>query len=369
MNDFCDIYNLKNLLKEPTCYKHPDNPSYIDLFLTNRPRTFQCTATVETGISDLHKLVVTVLKTFYIKQRPKITHYRNYKNFENGNFRQDLQKEFLKFDVTNAPLSQFNDIVLSVLDKRARKKVKYIRSNNCHFMTKELRKTIMHRSKLRNKFLKTRNEESRMRFNRQRNFCVSLLRKTKRRVFGKLDHNIVYDNRKFWKTVGPLFSEKAFHKESISLNNNHKIISNDEELAEIFNKHFNKIVEKLDIDETLASNIASSDITDPVFNAIKKYEDHPSIKKIKLFMSGKDLKFSFNFETKNKTLAEIHNLDKKKACQESDIPVKIIKDNIDIFSEFILHNFNNSIFDAIFPSELKKNRCDSSFQKERPERC
>ena len=113
-------------------------------------------------------------------------------------------------------------------------------------------------------------------------------------------------------------------------------------------------MENLDIDETVASNIASSDITDTVFNAIKKYEDHPSIKKIKHFMSVKDLQFSFNFETKNKILAEIHNLDKKKACKESDIPVKIIKDNIDIFSEFILHNFNNSLFDATFPSELKK---------------
>ena len=100
---------------------------------------------------------------------------------------------------------------------------------------------------------------------------------------GKLDHKVVSDNRKFWKTVGPLFSEKAFHKESIILNNNNKIISNNEELAEIFNKHFSKIVEKLDIDETLASNIASSDITDPVFNAIKKYEDHPSIKKNQAF--------------------------------------------------------------------------------------
>ena len=37
----------------------------------------------------------------------------------------------------------------------------------------------------------------------------------------------------------------------------------------------------------------------------------------------------------------------------SDIPVKIIKDNIDIFSEFIFRNFNDSIFDATFPSELK----------------
>ena len=118
----------------------------------------------------------------------------------------------------------------------------------------------MNRSKLRNKFLKTRNEESRRRFNRQRNFCVSLLRKTKRRFFGKLNHKVVSDNRKFWKTVGPLFSEKAFHKESIILNNN-----NNEELAEIFKKHFSKLVENLDKDETLASNIASSDITDPVF--------------------------------------------------------------------------------------------------------
>ena len=143
-------------------------------------------------------------------------------------------------------------------------------------MTKELRKAIMNRLKLRNKFLKTRNEESKRRFNRQRNFCASQLRKNKRGFFGKLNHRVVSDNRKFWKTVGPLFSEKAFHKESITLINNNKIISNNEELAETFNKHFSKLVESLDIDKTLASNIASSDIIDPVFNAIKKYENHPS---------------------------------------------------------------------------------------------
>ena len=70
-------------------------------------------------------------------------------------------------------------------------------------------------------------------------------------------------------------------------------------------------------------------------------------------MSSKRLKFSFIFETKNKILAEIHNIENKKACQESDIPVKTVKYNIDIFSEFNFHNFNNSIFDATFPSELK----------------
>ena len=49
LNDFCDISNLKNLVKESTCYKSPGNPSCIDLFLTNRPKTFQCTTVIDTG--------------------------------------------------------------------------------------------------------------------------------------------------------------------------------------------------------------------------------------------------------------------------------------------------------------------------------
>ena len=57
LNDFCEICNLKNLVKEPTCYKNPENLFCIDLFLSNRPRTFQCTTTIEADISNFHKLV------------------------------------------------------------------------------------------------------------------------------------------------------------------------------------------------------------------------------------------------------------------------------------------------------------------------
>ena len=82
-----------------------------------------------------------------------------------------------------------------------------------------------------------------------------MFHKTKRRFFGKIDHRVVSDNRKFWKTVGHLFSEKAFYKESIILHNIKKTSSNNEVLAETFNKHFSKPVESLDTDKTLASNI------------------------------------------------------------------------------------------------------------------
>ena len=72
LNDFCNVYNLRKMVKEETCFKNPENPSCIDLFLINRPRCFQNTVAVETGISDFHKMVVAVLKVFYKKQKLKI---------------------------------------------------------------------------------------------------------------------------------------------------------------------------------------------------------------------------------------------------------------------------------------------------------
>ena len=82
------------------------------------------------------------------------------------------------------------------------------------------------------------------------------------------------------------------------MNNNDKTISNNEELAELFNKNFSKLVENLDTDKTLTRNIASLDITDLAFNTNKKYDYHPSIKIIKYFMGGKNLKFLFIFKQK-----------------------------------------------------------------------
>ena len=58
---FMNSYDLKNLEKEPICFR-ADNPRCIDLILTNRYRSFQHTTTFETGLSDFYKMIVTVLK-------------------------------------------------------------------------------------------------------------------------------------------------------------------------------------------------------------------------------------------------------------------------------------------------------------------
>ena len=56
---FCDLYNLTSMINKPTCYKNSENPSCIDLILTNSPRFFQNSCTIETGLSDFHKMMVS----------------------------------------------------------------------------------------------------------------------------------------------------------------------------------------------------------------------------------------------------------------------------------------------------------------------
>ena len=58
---FCDTYGLANLVKAPTCYKNPQNPICIDLILTNKPKSYFNTLVLETGLSDFHKMTVTVI--------------------------------------------------------------------------------------------------------------------------------------------------------------------------------------------------------------------------------------------------------------------------------------------------------------------
>ena len=180
----------------------------------------------------------------------------------------------------------------------------------------------MKRLKVRNKYLRKRTNEEKSLYNKQRNLCVSILRKNKRDYFGKLNNKIVTDNRKFWKTISPLFSEKAFHRECITLKESNKTITNNVELAETFNTFFSKIVPNVNMDNNLGDNITNPNITDPVFCAIQKYVKHPSILKIQEMMGINNLSFSFKFIDRKKIFNKLQKLKSKKTCQGSDIPVK-----------------------------------------------
>ena len=94
-------------------------------------------------------------------------------------------------------------------------------------MTKELHNTIMMRSRYRNKFLKDINQTSRENYKIQQNLCKKLLRKTKKSYFESLNTKKITDNRTFWKTDVPFFTNEASRGEEIILTEAEKHISDD----------------------------------------------------------------------------------------------------------------------------------------------
>ena len=106
----------------------------------------------ETGLSDFHKLVVTVLKPTFPTSPSNIITYRNYKNFSNDllrdYFNSLLSKENMSLEFTS--LTSFTKIFIETLNKDAPIKKKYIRANHANFVTKSLQKAIMLGSRLWN---------------------------------------------------------------------------------------------------------------------------------------------------------------------------------------------------------------------------
>ena len=193
-------------------------------------------------------------------------------------------------------------------------------------MTKDLRKAIMKRSKLKNKFLKSTNLSDRKNYTSQRNLCKKLLKNTKRTYLNNLNIRKVTDNRKFWKTAVPIFSKKLSKSEKINLTEGNKTILNDNELCQVFNNFFSKIVDELKI--TNISNYKIDTTNDPLKEGLRYFENHPSITNIK--SKSFDTNFTFRDTSSSEFIKLIKALNVKKASQKNDIPTKIVKLNADI---------------------------------------
>ena len=219
MKVFCDSYEYKNLIKNATGYKNPEKPSCIDLILTNNPNSFQNLGVPETGLSDFHKMTVTIMKTTFEKLKPNIMHYRDYRKFSNDKFGENLisrlSSENIRVDFNG--MEKFLQICIKTLDELAPQKKKYSRGNNMPFINKTIKKAFMKRSRLRNIYLKNRSDNNKREYNKQRNYCVSLLRKTKTHYYANLNEKDPTDNKQFWRTVKPLLSDKIKSSEKITL--------------------------------------------------------------------------------------------------------------------------------------------------------
>ena len=95
--------------------------------------------------------------------------------------------------------------------------MKKLRENQAKFMTKELRKAILDRSRFKNKYLKWLSRENFLACKKAKNICNLFDKKSEKDYFKKTTEDGVMSNRKFWNTVKPFLTSKGFlHNDNTS---------------------------------------------------------------------------------------------------------------------------------------------------------
>ena len=185
------------------------------------------------------------------------------------------------------------------------------------------------------------------------------MKKVKSDYYGNLKPSDVSDNKKFWSNVKPLFSEKCISKDNISLLEKtsvlkEEIISDDNQLAHIFNHFFSNAVKSLNIDyfEHFSFDCVFSENEDPVLNAIEKYSKHPSILKIKEYYP-QTTTFSFQETSLEIVYKLVVNLDTSKSSPIESVPARILKNIADVLCPKLVIDFNTAISTGQFPQHMK----------------
>ena len=211
------------------------------------------------------------------KLKPRVLFYRDYTKFSNETFTNSFKVELHTQSISpdeNGFLN-FCKIWTETLNKHALRKRKTVRGNQSPFINWEISKAIRKRTELRNKFF--RHCDSRQAFVEQPNYFDSLLRKSKRNYHSNVNVKGIAVSKKFWKTLKPLLSDKTKSTVFITLKDNNKIVESQNEVANIFNDYFSKIVSSLEIPESNNINPQSERMSCAILKSITKYRKHPSI--------------------------------------------------------------------------------------------
>ena len=108
--------------------------------------------------------------------------------------------------------------------------------------------------------------------NTQRNYCVSFVRKAKRSYYGNLDDKKIVENKTFWKTIKPYFTDKGINHDNITLVENEETVSDNKEISETLNKFFSEVVANLNLShELLAAKLSAYGMEDSAVRLISDY--------------------------------------------------------------------------------------------------
>ena len=302
-------------------------------------------------------MVSTFLKSHFQRLPPKKITYRNLKKIDENTFRNDInQMDYNKLYDSEEPFDVLTRAFRMVIDRHAPLKSKTLRGNQEPHMNKRLSKSIMTRSRIRNKYNKWRSRENFLALKEAKKNCKKIAEEEKRNHFVKATENGIMSSKSFWKLTKPLLTNKgSTFKTNIQLVEDGIIINDDKEIAEIFNDHYINIVENATgtAPSTVSNNTSQDQDRTNVNQIIENYKNHPSIEKIRENVPENELEFTLPFATKEHINKIIKNLDTSKATGPDEIPAKLVKLVADVLDEHLTFIINNDIKRQMFSENAK----------------
>ena len=160
------------------------------------------------------------------------------------------------------------------------------------------------------------------------------------------------DNKKFWKTIKPFFSNKGLNSNKLMLREKDVVVADEKALATLMNNYFVNITADLDLKRD-SENFYDTPAS--VYNIKKKFQDHQSVLKIKKAFNVTDL-FSFHEITEDEIRKEISKLDGSKATPVGDIPAEMLKSTTNFHVSHLTKIINSSIRNGCLPDEIESCR-------------
>ena len=263
------------------------------------------------GLSVFHKMVVTVLKTTFLKSKPRMITYRDYRSFDNDKFKTDLKNSLRARNVSFYLV--YKEIFVHVLRRHVPIKQEVARANHAPYVTKAMRKAIM----------------------KKPNCSIGISKIT--------------DNKVFCKTVKPLLSDKGINSTRISLLNDKKVTTEDTEVANAFNGYFETAVNYIGITENKHFLTEIGNWEDPIKIPINKFENHPCILSI-----NETINVEQSFQFSEVTSEEALRLTIWTVGSYKNKPTKLPKETSEISRKHLAKIWNEQVTRSkSFPIELK----------------
>ena len=306
-------------------------------------------------VSDCHNIIRTCLNCEVPSDIKQKHSYRSFKKFDEEVFCNELESipipclENLSeqeniINVVNETYNTFEKRVINIVDKHAPMKERYERKQQCPFMNKELRKAICRKHMLLNKYPKYKCNRTWEDYRVQRNLVNKIKRKSMSTYFLERCAG-GSKSSDFWNTIKPYISNKSTSKNNkIILNENGNLVSETENITEIFNDFFVHV----------ADNIGTGQSFDP--------ENHPSIMKIKENQKSDEI-FEFKPVSESDITKIIDKMNVKKAVGVDKLSVKLLQAGKSSLVTPITSLVNTTLATSIFPDRLKEAQVTPLYKK------